>query len=252
MTTILLTIFFSFTASAQTPLIDPRQWAQIFSPNSGCFLLENLKSGDRVEYNRKKCLEVHSPGNTFEIVSALMALESNVVKSPKSKFTKKVNVSNLNLEKAFKNSQIPFFQEVHRQLGSKVVLNYLKKVDYGSSDSHIASKKFWYNGELKISAYNQLTFVKHFFEESLGFQRKNVKAVKSLLLRQKIDGDWLQSKAGNVSGPHPLGWFVGRLSLEDRSFVFVTQVTGPGANGMAASRVTVKILKALHLLGENQ
>ena len=89
--------------------------------------------------------------------------------------------------------------------------------------------RFWLNSSLKISADEQVEFLKALYREELPVSKRTYAVFKNIFVHEEGAGYKLSGKTG--SGPIAegrfLGWFVGYLETEDNAYVFATQIEGP-------------------------
>lgn len=76
---------------------------------------------------------------------------------------------------------------------------------------------FWLNDDLKISAFEQIEFLKKFYSENLPIPKNNIDIVKDMLIIEKNELFTLRAKSG-WNGI--LGWYVGYVETSKEVYFF--------------------------------
>lgn len=154
-------------------------------------------------YNKERCLERFSPASTFKIFNSLAALESAVapdeqlvikwdsVVRPVAEWNK-----DMNMREAFKVSCVPYYQEIARRVGPQLMQHYLDTCSYGNKVIGGKIDEFWLNDSLKISADEQVGFLKRLYFNELPFAERTQRIVKSLMLQEDNPAYRLYYKTG--------------------------------------------------------
>ena len=128
---------------------------------------------------------------------------------------------------------------------------YVKRFNYGNSDTSGGITNFWIESTLQISADEQVEFVRRLWANQLPIGNRAQEITRNLMkLSRDDEGRVLYGKTGTAgdakAGIARLGWFVGCLTHGDRTFFFATRITGePDASGRLARKITESILKKL-------
>lgn len=201
------------------------EWQALFAKHGiekGCFILKDQVHEAVHFYNKDRCLERFPPASTFKIMNALVALEANVAPSTDYRiaydsshpFSRAVCNKDMSMYDAFRESCLPWFQELARRNGRQKLQHYMDTVHYGNANIGTAVDSFWINGALQISADEQVNFVKKlYFSELPGFSDRTQREVCNMMLfRNERGGDYrLSYKTGWASLPNgnSLLWVVG-------------------------------------------
>ena len=120
--------------------------------------------------------------------------------------------------------------------------NFVKKFDYGNCDISSGLDNFWLNGSIKISAIEQVDFLKKFFHKKLDVSEKNIEAVKSILIQEKNETYKLSYKTGTGrigNGSKFLGWLVGYIEKADNVYFFALNLEGDDFDKLVNARIEI-------------
>lgn len=235
-----------------------RDLSHHFTGYRGCFLLENLATGETLRYNPAQCTRRLSPCSTFKILNALIGLETGVVTGPDHVFAwngEKREIAAWNhdhtLRSAVAVSAVWYFQRLATEVGAVRMRKYLARVGYGNQDISGGLTRFWLGSSLQVSAEEQLAFLKRFIRGQLPFSPQLMAIVKDIMILSRDNGIVLRGKTGShvEVGRGSLGWFVGWVTRGHRIHVFVTNIEADqGASGRRAREITEAMLRELNLL----
>jgi len=129
-------------------------------------------------HNKKRAKQQLSPASTFKILNTLIALDVGVVTSKDSVFqwdgTKRgLDAWNKDqtLQSAFKVSCVWCYQEIARNVGESRYRSALMDANYGNQRIGDQVDQFWLNGELQVSALEQINFLSRLVSDSVPFRR---------------------------------------------------------------------------------
>lgn len=141
----------------------------------------NNGTGDFVIYNLNRYKDsAYSPAGTFNIVHSLIALETGVVSDENDHSVD----SAVSMETAFKQSVVPYYQEVARRMGKDTLQFWLDSLSYGNHQIGKSIDSFWLNNTLKLTADEQLGLVKKLFFNQLPFQKRTHEIVRKMMLQE--------------------------------------------------------------------
>ncbi len=240
-------------ATTQTDL------ASYFKPfPAGAFVLYDLKQNRYVRYNEARCRERFSPFSTFKIPNSLIGLDTGVIndaefviKWDKQKYPAFERDTlpfsawweDQTLRTAFKRSVVWYYRELALKVGERRMKEYVDKLDYGNEDTSGPLNGFWLRSSLKISADEQIEFLKRLYKEELPVSKRSVNIVKEIMTLEETPGYKLSGKTGG--GPldenenRYLGWFVGYLETKDNTYLFATEIEGPTYLSIRDERIAV-------------
>ncbi|HWS90623.1 MAG TPA: penicillin-binding transpeptidase domain-containing protein [Pyrinomonadaceae bacterium] len=245
--------------------------ASYFKPYpAGAFVLYDLKRGAYVRYNEARCRERFSPYSTFKIPNSLIGLDAGVITDAEFRIEwdeKKYPAFNRDtlpfsawwqdqtLRTAFKRSVVWYYRELALKVGEKRMKEYVDKLDYGNEDASGPLNGFWLNSSLKISADEQVEFLKRLHKEDLPVAKRSIKILKEIMTLEETPGYRLSGKTGggSLGENRYLGWFVGYLETEENTYFFATEIEGPTYLSIRDERIAVtkRILADLgHMPGQ--
>jgi beta-lactamase class D len=247
----------------------------------GCFTMRELGTGATVEYGDEECDVRASPASTFKIPNALIGLDTGVLKDETTVIPwDGIERRNKNwsrdhsLATAMWYSSVPYFQVVAERVGVERYRAYLPAFQYGNADSSGELTMFWINGTLQVSPREETRFLAALYEGRLPVSERAASAVKRILelrgeavehVRDRLpfvdripEGVVMSGKTGSYipddrSSLGPLdvvGWFVGAIQKEGRSYVFACRIRSGDTKklGPEAARIAYEILRDEHFL----
>ncbi len=172
------------------------------------------------------------PASTFKIPNSIIALETGILENDSTvlKWDGKIrNMKNWNqdltLKEAFHYSCVPCYQEIARKIGLEKMKSYVTQFNYGNI--HIDSTtldNFWLEGTSRINQFQQIEFLKKFYDASLPISKRTTKIMKSIMIID-INNDYqLSAKTGWSTENGHNGWFVGYLEKDNRVYYFATNI----------------------------
>lgn len=223
--------------------------SRFFGNVEGAIVLYDSKNNLYHRHNETRCKERLTPASTFKVPNALIGLETGAVKDAESLITwDKVKYpdpgwteapfvhwkKDHTLRTAMKYSVIWYFRELALRVGEEKMKSYLTKFNYGNQDvsGGLASKRmfeaFWLNNSLKISADEQLEFLRKFYDGKLSASKSSTDIVKQILVLEETPNYKLSGKTGGVGNLNgkALGWFVGYLETKDNTYFFALNMDG--------------------------
>lgn len=254
---VILIFFFQGCSSTKTDTVihqlDLKD--QFFKKYDGSFILYNENENSYSIYNEKLVNERLSPLSTFKIANSLIGLESGVIKD--KDYIYKWNGSNYpieswnkdqTLETAIANSVVWYYQRLAQNVGEKAMQEYINKLDYGNKDISGGISKFWLSSSLKISAKEQVEFLKKLYNNQLPFSTDNMQMVREIITLESNEGSTLSGKTGTSGGDNELGWFVGIVTKDKNNYYFATNILGGKAvSGSKAKTITLEVLKYMEI-----
>ena len=233
---------------------------KFFQGSEGAFVLLDLNRNQYIRYNPKRCSERFLPASTFKIMNSLIGLETGVI--PDENYVIKwdgtqYEIPSWNqdhtLKTAIQNSVVWYYQALARRVGKEKMQQYVDSVHYGNQDISGQIDTFWLEGGLRISADEQVEFLKRLYQGDLPFSQRSKNIVKQILVLEKTETYQLRGKTGSVQRitPHE-GWFVGYLETQGNVYFFATnyETLSPDglANGDTAKKMSQDILRDLGFL----
>jgi beta-lactamase class D len=184
-------------------------------------------------YNSPRCEQGFLPASTFKILNALIGLETGVITGdsmviPWDGVVRSVPEWNRDhtFASAIQYSVVPYFQEVARRIGPERMKEMVDESDYGHMDiTKETIDRFWLWGDSRITPWEQMNFILHFYSNQLTFAQENVDLVKKLIILKKTDKWTFSGKTGmTVQDNKNIGWMVGYLEESGKVWLYVCNV----------------------------
>ena len=155
------------------------------------------------------------------------------------------------LKTAIRDSVVWYYQELARRVGKEKMQQYVDAVGYGNKDISGKIDSFWLDGGLRISANEQVEFLKRLYANQLPFSQRSMKIVKEIIVLEKAKDYQLSGKTGSVQRAGTKeGWFVGYVEEKGDVYFFATNIENQklDASGVKAQEISQNILQSLGLL----
>lgn len=225
---------------------------------AGAFVLYNLSLNQTIRYNPERCAERFIPASTFKIVNSLAGLDSGII--PDQSYViewdgTRYDFAEWNqdhtLETAFQNSVIWYYQELARRVGRETIQQVVDAAQYGNQDISGPIDTFWLEGGIRISANEQVAFLKRLYEDDLPFSDRSMGIIRDIMVIEETDDYTFGGKTGTGLRitPH-VGWFVGYLETNDNVYFFATNIELQTVEGNIgkAREITQAILRDQELM----
>ncbi|MEL7531752.1 MAG: class D beta-lactamase [Bacteroidota bacterium] len=215
----------------------------------GSFLLQDVKGDTTYVYNEARAQTPYLPASTFKVPNTLIALELGVADTNevfpwdgRERFAEQWN-QDLNLAQAFRYSAFWVYQIIAERIGEENYREWLQKIDYGNAEPGPDVTTFWVAGDIRISAYEQLNFLRRLENGSLAFGEANQKLFRDIFSFEKTDQyDW-KAKTGWTTIPDPdTGWVIGWVERGEDRYLYVLNLD---IENNAHGRARVEIARAV-------
>jgi beta-lactamase class D len=223
----------------------------------GTLLIESLDGKERFVYNEARAKTPLLPASTFKIPNTLIALDQNVVNEQSIIVWDKIERSipawnkDQTLQSAFQSSCVWCYQSFARKIGIEKYDSYLKKLHYGNEKTGDNVERFWLDGELRISAEEQIAFLKKLYRSELPFRQSDIDLLKKIMIDEQGTSYVIRAKTGwatpKVGERH--GWYVGYVQSQKGVYFFATNVLAPSSDALPLRKsITIKALKAKNII----
>lgn len=201
----------------------------------GTMLIESLDCKERYVYNEARAKTPLLPASTFKIPNTLIALQEGVVDAQSIIVWDGVERSikawnqDQTLSSAFKSSCVWCYQEFARGIGLEKYDAYLQKLNYGNAKTGEDVERFWLDGALRISAYEQIAFLKKLYQDELPFAQIHLDTLKAIMVDEQTATYTLRAKTGWAvpkKAEHH-GWYVGYVESSKGVYFFATNLLTP-------------------------
>lgn len=241
-----------------TPVLpEPPELGNFFQGYSGAFVLYDLENNHYIRFAPERDSEQLIPASTFKILNSLIGLETGVIRDENYVLDwdgRQYPIASWNqnhtLKSAIQNSVVWYYQELARRVGKPKMKYYVDLADYGNQDISGEIDRFWLDGGLRISAEEQVTFLKRLYLENLPFSQRSIKIVKAIIVLEETPNYRLSGKTGTAVGSTNVGWFVGYLEENANVYFFATNIKAANSDvdGPRAKEICLEILKSIGLL----
>ena len=112
------------------------------------------------------------------------------------------------------------------ELGRETIEDYLAAFEYGNGDMSGGLTKAWVDSSLKVSPFEQVTFIQKVILGELPISNHASLMTKTILFREVLSGGWaLYGKTGfSPVDDQQIGWFVGWIEKDHEFFPFAYQI----------------------------
>lgn len=256
-------LFMAFASYGQRPALIEKPELKIYYDSfqvEGFFLLWDENERSFTMYNPSYSHEYYSPASTFKILNSLIGLETGVIPDENylilwDSVVRHVAIWNADhdLNTAFKNSTVWYYQELARRVGEDKMRDWVEKTNYGNKDISGGIDQFWLSGGLRITPYQQIDFLRRLKHDELPFSKRSMDITKKIMEVETTQHYTLRAKTGwSGSDTLDFGWYVGYVESNDNVYYFATGIwTKDLSNpdfGKARIDISRHILKALMIV----
>lgn len=249
MSSILVSPVFA-ASSPQKEWQETRSWDASFTQHQakGVVVLWNENKQQGFTNNLKRANQGFLPASTFKIPNSLIALDLGMVKDEHQVFKwdgKNRDIAawnrDHNLISAMKYSVVPVYQEFARQIGDARMGKMIAVFDYGNEDISGNLDSFWLDGAIRISAKEQIDFLRRLYHNKLHVSERSQRIVKQAMLTEANSDYIIRAKTGYAVRAEPsIGWWVGWVELDDNVCFFAMNMDMPSADGLALRQAITK------------
>lgn len=259
----LLFSFFSLVSlsDAQEKAQNRSDWGKIFTEFEahGTIVVADERTATRSTsvYDENRAKKRYSPASTFKIPHTLFALDAGAVRDEFQVFRWDgvardfaAHNQDQNLRSAMRNSAVWVYELFAKEIGEDRARDYLGKLNYGNADPSSKHGDYWIDGNLAISAYEQISFLKRLYRNELPFRVEHQRLVKDIMIVE-AGRDWiLRAKTGWTGR---MGWWVGWVEWPTGPVFFALNIDTPNRMADLSKReaITRAILRSIEALPPN-
>ncbi|HEY7884850.1 MAG TPA: class D beta-lactamase [Cellvibrionaceae bacterium] len=226
---------FSYEAISLEKGTEEPEWKAFFDKYeaTGTILIVDRRgSPEKVSvYDRARANKRFSPASTFKVPHTLFALNAGVVKDEFQVFPwdgvkrgYEPHNQNQNLRSAMRNSSLWVYENFAKEIGEKKARAYLEKIDYGNMDPSTDRGAYWVDGNLTISAAEQITLLQKLYYTELPFKLEHQLMVKDIMITEAGKNWILRAKTG-WEGRY--GWWIGWVEWPSGPVFFALNIDTP-------------------------
>ena len=164
---------------------------------SGQFTITNLSSYKDSSY---------APLNTFFAVPALVGLDKGYI-----------NLSDTNLVSF---DSVNYYSQLITKIGRTSMLKTIDTLKYGKGIISADSTMYWSNNSLKITADEQLGFIKQLYFTKLPFQKKSQESFRKMILKED-NTNYKLSYIDAIDIEKRNSWIIGYVEENKHPYFFV-------------------------------
>ena len=224
-------------------------WATFFEQAGarGTIVVADERDGRQWVHNGIRAQQRFVPASTFKVPHALFALDAGLVRDEFQVFRwdgveRDIAAWNRDqdLRSSMRNSTVWVYQGFARALGEARERDYLRRAGYGNADLSGDIERFWLDGPLRISAVEQVAFLRRLYRNELPFAVEHQRLVKDIMIVE-AGRDWiLRAKTGWAGRTDSqVGWWVGWIERKDGAVFFALNIDMPGGIEDAPKRVAI-------------
>jgi beta-lactamase class D len=246
--------------AAQKPTAD---LARHFEGLDGTLVVLNGTTGEYIRHNATRAAQRFAPCSTFKIPHTAILLESGAAPDPNFtlKYDPALKQSNnwardFDLRSAFKASAVWYYHAMARRVGMPAERQFVERFQYGNADTSGgldgAGGAFWLDGSLRISADEQVEFLRRFYEGKLGVSDRTTRLTKEIMIVEDNPSWRLSAKTGacQPAGESTSNWYVGYVERARVVYYFALQMGAKDYGRAYSERIPISraILTQLGIL----
>ena len=210
-------LFASLSATAAETVSMPA-WQTYFAAQGvrGTFVLLDPAKDAYFVLDEGRARRGYLPASTFKVPNALIGLEVGSIADENEVFKwdgkpkwRPEWERDQTLATGMRDSVVWMFQDVARRTGKARMKEWLARLDYGNRDIGGGIDLFWLQGNLRVSAMQQVDFLHKLAEGRLPMSQRSQRLVREAMVLEKTRDYTLYGKTGTTGGKAPLNWWVG-------------------------------------------
>jgi beta-lactamase class D OXA-2 len=260
-TLLLSTFLFTTLAHAQENVQEREDWRKFFDSlqAKGTIVVSDERQATHTSFvfDQVRARKRYSPASSFKIPHTLFALDAGLVRDEFQVFpwdgvkrSYAGHNQDQNLRSAMRHSALWVYAIFAKELGEKKAARYLKQINYGNADPSTSKGDYWVDGNLAISAEEQILFLKKLYRNELPFRIEHQRLVKDLIISEAGD-DWILRAKTGWEGK--FGWWVGWVEWPTGPVFFALNIDTPNRTDDLFKRKEIvrAILRSIDALPPN-
>jgi beta-lactamase class D len=218
----------------------------------GTIVISSLEGRPTYIHNDERARTRFVPASTFKIPNTLIVLEEAAVANEKTIIKWDGKDKGLpawnrdqSIETAFPSSCVWFYQELAKRIGTDKYASYLTQLKYGNEQAGPDVTTFWLEGDLKISATEQVAFLKRIYSEGFRFRLSSYELLRKVMVVERTPAYTIRVKTGWAPKSIPqIGWYIGYVEAGEKVWFFATNIDmASPEDGRLRQEVTIESLK---------
>jgi beta-lactamase class D len=244
----LLALFTSLGNAAATSVTRP-EWQARFDEKGvrGTFVLYEPANDRYLVCNEARAKQRFIPASTFKIANALIGLEVGSIGDEHEVFRwdgkPRVRAAwerDHTLATGMRDSVVWMFQEVARRTGRERMREWLDRLEYGNRDMRGGIDLFWLQGALRVSAFEQVDFLRRLSEAALPATQRSQRLVRDALVVERSRHYTLHAKTGSSGATkNATWWWVGWIERKGRTSAVFAMNLAPSVASRREHRVEI-------------
>lgn len=264
------------TASHAADWKEHPEWSKAFADAhvKGTLLVYEEGTQTMHVYDAERARRPYLPASTFKVFNALVAIDTGAVADEFDPIAWDGKVRSMggtpnaqwnranSLASGMRYSTVWFYQEVARRAGQQRMQSWIDKAGYGNRNIDGGIDQFWLTGGLRISAEQQVAFLRKLADGTLPFSERAQEIVRRITIYEAGTDFILHAKTGwgthaAENSPDPakaddIGWYVGWVEHGGKRWFFAMNIDIAKPED-GAQRVTLakKLLTTLGAFGRS-
>ena len=244
----LVALLAGFSASA-ADVVEHAEWQKHFDEKGvrGTFVLLEPANDRYLVLNESRARQGFIPASTFKIPNALIGLEVGSISDENEVFRwdgkPKMRPEwerDQTLDTGMKYSVVWMFQEIARRTGKERMKEWLVRLDYGNKDMRGGIDQFWLQGAIRISAFQQVDFLRKLSEGELPMTQRSQRLVREALVVEKTPVYTLYAKSGSTGMlRNPVNWWVGWVERKGKPRAYFAMNFVPNTKTKYEDRIAI-------------
>ena len=244
----LLALFTSLGTASPAQVARPG-WNAHFDARGvrGTFVLFEPANDRYLVCNEARAKQRFTPASTFKIPNALIGLEVGAIADEREVFhwDRKPKVRpawerDHTLATGMRDSVVWMFQEVARRTGRERMREWIDRLEYGNRDIRGGIDLFWLQGALRVSAVEQVDFLRRLAEGSLPATQRAQRLVRESLVIERTRRYTLYAKTGSSgTTKNSVWWWVGWVERNGRATAVFAMNFAPAQDSRPQDRSAI-------------
>lgn len=195
---------------------------------NGTMVIANLDGTRQFVHNDSRANTRLPAASSFKILNSLIALDEGAITGPDEVFVwdgHHYDIPDWNqnhtLTSAYKVSCVWCYQVIASRIDPKTYQAQIQRAGYGQLVEPFDQTHFWLDGSLKISANEQVEFLRKLVNRSLPYKPTSYDTLRDIMIVEKSDAYTVRAKTGWATSSTPqTGWYVGYVETKNGTWLF--------------------------------